>query len=149
MSLSYDIFTGSFLSKVAEYDFVNLEPEFRTEVVDGYMKRAVASFRKNCRYDLTSTADDEAREFNVDVASDDLDELADIISEGMVVQWLKPYVYKQENLENAISTRDFSVYSPANLLERIGDAYAKAQKDFTQAIREYSYNHGDLTSLHS
>lgn len=149
MGLSYDVFTGSFLSKVAEYEFINLEPDFRTEVVDGYMKRAIVAFKKNCKYDLVSSANDQKRKFKIDIASEDLDELVDIISEGMVVQWLKPYVYKQENLENAISTKDFSVYSPAELLLRIGNAYAKAQKDFTQAIREYSYNHGDLASLHS
>ena len=31
---------------------------------------------------------------------------------------------------------------------RVGNAYAKVQRDYTQMIREYSYNHGDLTKLH-
>ena len=84
----------------------------------------------------------------VDVKEEDEDELIEIISEGMVVQWLKPYVYKQELLENVLNTRDFTLYSPAELLLRVGNAYAKAQKDYTQMIREYSYNHGDLTVLH-
>ena len=66
----------------------------------------------------------------------------------MVVQWLKPYVYKQELLESTLNTRDFTAYSPAELLRRVGDAYTKAQKDYIQMVREYSYNHGDLTVLH-
>jgi len=66
----------------------------------------------------------------------------------MVVQWLKPYVYKQELLENVLNTKDFSTYSPAELLLRVGNAYAKAQKDYLNMIREYSFNHGDLTDLH-
>jgi len=148
MSLSYDTFTMAFLAKISEFDFINMESESRTDIVDGYMKRAVTAFRKNCKYDLFTTANDNDRVFNIDVADDDLDELVDIISEGMLVQWMKPYVYKQENLEMLLNTRDFTSYSPAELLMRIGNAYAKAQKDYTQMIREYSYNHGDLSDLH-
>ena len=64
------------------------------------------------------------------------------------MQWMKPYTYSQENLENVLNTRDFTTYSPAELLMRVGNAYEKAQKDFTKMMREYSYNHGDLTDLH-
>lgn len=148
MGFPYDYFTGAFLSKVSEYEFKNLLDWERQEVVDGYMKRAIVSFRKYCKYDLTNTADDEAREFKVDIPAKDADEIMDIVSEGMVVQWLKPYLYKQELLENIISTRDFSTYSPAELLMRVGNAYKSAQKDYTQMIREYSYNNGDLSDLH-
>lgn len=148
MSISYDVFTNAFLSKITEFEFIHLVEENRTAIVDGYMKRAISAFKKNCKYDLAGTGDDELREFSVDVSESDIDELVDIVSEGMVVQWLKPYVYKQELLENAINTRDFQTYSPAELLMRVGNAYAKAQKDYTQMIREYSYNHGDLSDLH-
>jgi len=152
MSLSYDVFTGAFLSKITEYDFVNMlnnvldgDP---SEIVDGYMKRAIAAFKNVCQYDLTSVANDNTREFDIDVSDEDMDELVDIISEGMVVQWLKQFVYQQENLQNVLNTRDFTTYSPAELLLRVGNAHKQAQKDYTQMIREYSYNHGDLTVLH-
>lgn len=148
MSVSYDVFIGSFLEKVTERDLLSLEQSQRDSVVIGYMKRAISGFRKICQYDFSTTSDDETRVFNVDVPDDDLTEIADIVSEGMVVQWLKPYVYKQELLENAIKTQDFTTYSPAELLLRVGNAYADAKKDYTQMIREYSFNTGDLTDLH-
>lgn len=148
MSVPYDLFTGAFLSKISEFDFIRLTEEDSTAIVDGYMKRAISVFRKNCKYDLLTTGDDTERIFAIDIPDADIDELADIISEGMVVQWLKPYVYKQELLENVLNTKDFSTYSPAELLMRVGNAYSKAQKDYTQMIREYSFNHGDLTDLH-
>lgn len=148
MSLSYDVFTGAFLSKITEYDFLSLSISERTKIIDGYMKKAISAFKKNCRYDLITTQDDIIREFNVDIADEDLDELVNIISEGMIVQWLKPYVYRQESLQNVLNTRDFTTYSPAELLLRVGDTYAKAQKDYIQMIREYSYNNGDLSDLH-
>lgn len=148
MSVPFDSFTEAFLDKITEYDFLKLDIDDRTAIIDGYMKRAISAFRKNCKYDFSSTADYVAREFAVDVNQSDIDELIDIISEGMVVHWLKPYTYKQELLENALNTRDYTTYSPAELLLRVGNAYAKVQKDYTQMVREYSYNHGDLTDLH-
>lgn len=148
MSVPYDTFTGAFLSKITEFDFANMDSFDRNFTVDGYMKRAIAAFKSICKYDLTTTADDNTREFDVEVTEDDLDEIVDIVSEGMIVQWLKPYVYRQENLESALSTKDFSTYSPAELLNRIGNAHADSRKAFTNMMREYSYNHGDLTELH-
>lgn len=148
MSVPYDKFTEAFLSKITEYDFINLKDFERNSLVDGYMKRAIASFRHVCIYDFSSTGDDMIREFDIDVPEDDLEEIVDIISEGMLVQWMKPFTYKQENLESVLNTRDFTTYSPAELLLRISSAYESVRKHFTGMTREYSYNHGDLTDLH-
>ena len=148
MSVPYDVFVDSFLAKISEYSFLSLEESDRIAMVDGFMKRALSGFHKNCQYDLFTTGNDDIRMFEVDIPEEDLIELADIVSEGMVVQWLKPYVNKQEILENVLNTKDFTTYSPAELLLRVGNAYAKAQKDYRDMIREYSYNHGDLSDLH-
>lgn len=147
MSISYDAITHAFLSKITEFEFLQIPEEDRTSIIDGYMKRAITAFKNVCQYDL-SLCDDVLREFTDDFDQADIDELLDIISEGMVVQWLKPYLYKQELLENALNTADFTTYSPAELLMRVGNAYEKAQKDYTQLVREYSYNHEDLSELH-
>ena len=148
MSVSYDEFTGAFLAKVRAYNFPE-DKNLRTEMVDGYMKLAIAEFRNICLYDFSTTQDDTIREFDVEISDTvDLYEIADIISEGMVVHWLKPYVYHQENLENALNTRDFTTYSPAELLRRVNDTYTATRRVFTNMMREYSYNHGDLTDLH-
>lgn len=135
MSVPYDLFTGAFLSKITEYDFIQIPEENRTAIVDGYLKRALPRFAKVCKHDMT-TCDDGERVFLVEIPADELDEIVDIVSEGMLEQWMKPYVYRQENLENVLSTRDFVTYSPAELLLRISNAYAKVQKDYTNMIRE-------------
>ena len=147
MTVSYDSIIAVFLSKITEFELLSLVEEDRNYILDGYLTRAAASFNKVCEYDL-SLRDEELREFTDDFEESDIDEIADILSEGMLVGWLKPYVYRQELLENVLNTNDFTTYSPAELLLRVGNAYSKAQKDYTQAIREYSFNHGDLTELH-
>lgn len=148
MAIPYDAFTGAFLNKISEFELLQLDDNTRTEVIDGYRKRAVSAFRKNCRVDLFTTGDETERAYLVDVTDEDADELIDIVSEGMLIQWLKPFVYQQDLLQNLLNTRDYTLYSPAELLMRVGNAYKQAQKDYTQMIREYSYNHGNLSDLH-
>lgn len=150
MIISYDIFAASFLAKITEYNLLELSDDLRTETVDGYMGAAMSNstFKKVCKVNFATAKIDNTRTLNIDGIDESIDEIVDIVSEGMIVQWLKPYVYKQELLENVLNSKDFSVYSPAELLLRVGNAYSKAQKDFTNMIREYSYNHGDLTDLH-
>lgn len=147
MSISYDLFTGAFLAKVTEYDFCNLDDYTRNSIVDGYMKRACAQFDKICKYDLTKR-DDIIRQFMIDVPDDEIDEIVDIVSEGMLAQWMKPFVYKQDNLMSVLNTKDFTTYSPAELLRQVSNAYSSVNKTFTSMMREYSYKHGDLTELH-
>lgn len=146
MSVSYDTFVGAFLGKVTEYDFIRLDPYDRNTTIDGYMKRACTEFNKVCKYDL-SDRDDIVREFAADIPETDLDEIVDIVSEGMLVQWMKPYFYNADNLQNVLNTSDYSAYSPAELLYRITTAYQEVKRDFKNMIKEYSYNHGDLSSL--
>ena len=148
MIVSYDVFTEAFLSKITEYNFCRLSESNRQAIVDGYMKRACAQFSQVCKYDIIH-GDDNARQFDMGTISAwELDEIVDIVSEGMLVQWMKPYTYKQENIENMLNTTDYSAYSPAELLHRIVEAYKMCKRDFTNMKREYSYRHGDLTDLH-
>lgn len=148
MTVSYDRFTEAFLAKITEYNFLKLEESDRQAIVDGYMKRAAAKFGEVCKYDILN-GDDENREYTFDGATPDrVDEIIDIVTDGMLEQWLRQYLYKQENLENLLNTADFSHYSPAELTYRITNAYNMCKKDFAWRIREYSYRHGDLTDLH-
>lgn len=146
MSVSYDLFTKAFLSKIEDRDLLQLSRYDAQEEVDGYMKRACARFNKVCHYDLTNR-DDNVREFKDDIPDDELDDIIDIVSEGMVVQWLKPQFYKAEHYRNVLNTRDFTSYSEAELLYRTTNAYKTARQRFVFMIRQYSYDYGDLTNL--
>lgn len=148
MRISYDDFIGTFLAKITEFDFAEMSADQKESLTEGYMKRAVVQFQSNCKYDLAGNADDVARMYQVDIPDAEVDEITEIVSEGMLIQWMKPFVYRQENLENVLNTADFTTYSPAELLYRIGNAYAKVQSDYTQMIREYSFVHGNLKGLH-
>lgn len=139
MSVSYDLFTDAFLRKITSYDFP-LEHYERTKEVDSYMKYAISKFRRYCRYDLSTTQDDNIREFIVDIPDYDLHEIVDIVSDGMVAQWLMPYANKSELMELQLNTRDFTGYSPANILKEIRAAYDEVRQRFNYEIRQYTYD---------
>ena len=112
------------------------------------MRRACARFNEVCQYDI-GHGDNDSRVFNLDGITDgELDEIVDIVTDGMLEQWFRQHLYKQENLENMLNTSDFTSYSPAELTYRVTNAYKACKKDFTNRIREYSYRHADLTDLH-
>lgn len=148
MKVSYDRFTEAFLSKITEYNFLALAEEDRQALVDGYMKRAASKFSEVCKFNIAE-GNDEDREYDFDNATyDEVEEIVDIVTDGMLEQWLRQHLYKQENLENMLNTADFSHYSPAELTYRITNAYKMCKKDYISRIREYSYRYGDLTDLH-
>lgn len=146
MSVEYDALTQGFLDKVTEYHFLELSDDVTQGVIDGYMKRACAQFSKICAHNITEF-DDINRQILVDIPMDEYYTIIDIISEGMVVQWLKPYAYNAENLENVLTTRDFNMYSPNELLRRVMAIHQTAKTNFTNMMRDYSYQFGDLTDL--
>lgn len=157
MVVSYDEFTTVFLDKIREYEFLSMEDEVRTEIIDGYMIRAFTEFKKNLHYNFLGFADNVNRQFDFsnepqevqDKLADDLTEIVNIVTDGMCLQWMKPYKNSQENLENVLNTRDFTLYSPAELLKQVRTTYKSLSDEYKQEIREYSFNHMDLEELHT
>ena len=153
MDVAFDVFTDAFLQKITEFDLLELEQPQRGNLTDSYLMRALAEFAPLCKECLTVSVDVEHRKAVFGGGADEWDwlattEVVNIVSEGMIVHWLKPYVNRQESLENIVNTRDFTTYSPAELLYRVGARFKDADKYFKQKSFEYSYAHGDLTRLH-
>ena len=46
MSITYDAITNAFLSKITEFEFLQIPEEDRTAIIDGYIKRSAAGFKK-------------------------------------------------------------------------------------------------------
>ena len=140
----YKAFIDTFLDKISDYKLLNYEDYLVDELAVGYMKRVCTKFDKICQADLSQQDDNEYA-----FLSDEIDdEIIDIVTDGMVVEWLRQYVNNSDNLENILNTKDFTMYSSKNLLAEIKSLYQDEQKAFTNSMREYSYNHGELSSLH-
>lgn len=137
---AYTTIYNSFLDKVNDYDLADMTAELAQTSMRGWLNQAVVRFLESCKKDLTQT---EEGGFTEDL---DLMEI-DILTEGMVEAWLKPIRNNLDLLRNALSTKDFMTFSPANLLDKVNDTYSMAHANFLSRIKEYSFIRNDVGDL--
>ena len=137
---AYTTIYNSFLDKVNDYDLADMTAELAQTSMRGWLNQAVVRFLESCKKDLTQT---EEGGFTEDL---DLMEI-DILTEGMVEAWLKPIRNNLDLLRNTLSTKDFTTFSPANLLDKVNDTYSMAHANFLSRIKEYSFIRNDVGDL--
>jgi len=137
---AYTTIYNSFLDKVNDYDLADMTAELAQTSMRGWLNQAVVRFLESCKKDLTQT---EEGGFTEDL---DLMEI-DILTEGMVEAWLKPIRNNLDLLRNALSTKDFTTFSPANLLDKVNNTYSMAHANFLSRIKEYSFIRNDVGDL--
>ena len=137
---AYTTLYNSFLDKVNDYDLADMTEAMAQTSMRGWLNQAAVRFLESCKKDLTQT---EEGGFSEDL---DLMEI-DILTEGMVEAWLKPLRNNLDLLRNALSTKDFTTFSPANLLDKVNDTYAMAHANFLSRIKEYSFIRNDVGDL--
>lgn len=142
MATPYSDVFNVFLGKITDYDLPKFNDIDREDILEGYMVSACVKFNKVCLVDLYDRNND-SKQFNNDLD----DEIIDIITENMLVEWLKPKLLSTENLENALSTKDFSLFSPANLLGNIRETMKEIRKEAKVLINNYSFNHASPERL--
>ncbi len=142
MATPYSKIIEPFLLKVRDYDLSKFTDIEKTEIVIGLLIASCIKFEKVCKSDL-SNRDDSLQVFNSDLS----DEEIDIISEGMIVEWIKPRVYSSENLRNVLNTKDYNQYSPANLLKELRETLKSSKQEYKALINNYSFSHADFSKL--
>ena len=142
----YETVFAEFKDKITDPDLILFSEDLQTESLISYMNKAISRCKREVKKTVDLTIrDDEIMEFGSEVP----DEVIDIITEWMTVFWLEQYVNNSENLQNSLSTKDFSFFSPANLLEKIGNRYDIARKYSKGKTNEYSFIISDMKELKS
>lgn len=140
MATAFTVIYNSFLDKVSDYDLADMIQTNAEEFMHGLLNQAVVRFLESCKKDLTQV---DSTGFTEDL---DLMEI-DILTEGMVEAWLKPIRNNLELMRNALNTKDFTTFSPANLLDKVNDTYNIAHANFLSRIKEYSFIRNDVGDL--
>lgn len=142
MGTPYEDIIKAFLGKVTDLDLPRFENDMREEIVMGYMKTACAKFSRICS--KVTDIDLSDRDNILKCFNDELDdEVIDIITENMLVEWLKPKVLFSDNLSNVLNTKDFSTYSPANMLKELRETLDYLKKNARALINNYSFAHSE------
>ena len=126
MGTKYEEIYERYRARVKNYDFLDYD----------------AITREEYQRDLHDREDDILR-FNVSLTNRE----KNILSLGMVLHFVEPYVYNTDALQNAMNTKDFSLYSPANLLEKMTELMESTERRLKGEINLYSFRNGEISAL--
>lgn len=142
MATTYDTIFEAFKDKITDYDLAAYSESLQWDIMVALLDSACRRFNRICAQDL-SDRDDETETFNIDLS----DEEIDIITEQMVVEWLKPILNDTDNLHNRINTKEYTSISPANMLLAIKDSYAMSRGHARSLMIRYSYLNSNIEEL--
>lgn len=140
MATEFDAVYGAFLAKVSDYDLADMVETDAKAVMYDYLKQAIGKFSESCKKDLSDVT---GQSFNADLTYFEMD----IISELMVEGWCKPRLYNLDLLRNKLSTKDFTTFSPANLLDKVREVYELSHRRARSMINEYSFRENNIGEM--
>lgn len=128
--------------KFADRNLLKLTDEEKEQVLEKYLLSSQVRFSNVCRFDL-SDRDEEKKQFN-----QTLDEASiEILALGIAYYWLRAKVLRVELMKNNLSTKDFTVFSNANLLKEVRETRDTIYKEWIGMINDYSFRNGDIANL--
>lgn len=142
MATTFEAIYNSFYSKVTDFDLADMLEDSASAFLFDLLKQAVARFNSNLGTAVFKMNDSESQ-FTADLTDLEID----IISEIMVENWLKPKLNNSELLRNRLSTKDFSQFSPANLLNAVRESFNLAHSRSESLVNKYTFMVNDVRDL--
>lgn len=137
MPTSFQEVYALFLDNINDLGLISYNDEINEELLESYLQKAIIQFAPYCN--KLDHIDLVHKKFNQDLTKQEVN----ILAEYMVLSWLRPYVNNSENLKSVLSTADYSIYSPANMLKQLSDYYAASLSNVTSLRNEYTLLHDD------
>ena len=132
MGTPYTVLYESVLSKIKDYDFINLSETDIYEVLSDYIRPAIVSFRI-CKIDLSNRNEDG---FNETLNDTEIE----ILSNYMVINYLDSnYIRVPLALKQTLLSKDFNAFSPANQLNAVMAVRDKYLSDNETLLSRYSW----------
>ena len=125
--------------RITDYDVLKRAFQDHYTLMERYLMSAVSDFRPHCIYDLTDRNEDE-KCFNADLD----DECLEILALGISYYWLSSRALSSELMANRMSTKEYTFFSPANLLGQVKELRNDVQQEFQRALVLYTYRHGNI-----
>lgn len=142
MATSFESIYARCRGRIKDYDKEGYTDELFEQAERDLLTLAIDDFSDICVQDLNDY-NDELKEFNIDLSRKE----QNILSLGMIVHWIEPYIYNSDALRNAMSTKDFTFFSPANLLEKMTDLYKLSQESLRAEMNAYSFRMNNVSEL--
>ena len=123
------IFTR-FLSQIEDESWLEIEEEILIELMYYYLVKSIVEFNV-CKKDLTIDFD------NDEIVSDLSEDEVLILAFGMVIHYLTPKILREENLQQMVTSSDFSKLSNANMLDKLIKLRVQVRNDYQMYLHKY------------
>ena len=130
------------ITRFRDYTWLKYSDEDKAYLLRNYLRFVQTDFGPICLENLDDF-DDEAGSFNITLSND----VINILAAGVSYYWLDAKIMNSENLRNYMSTKDYSYFSPANLLREMTALKEMAWKEYNRRMTMYGYFKADISSL--
>lgn len=142
MPTSFEEIYGRAVFKFTDYSFVDTCRDFKEAVLQQYLLSSIVDFQHSCKYNLNDY-DLKQDRFNVELGNEEIE----ILALGIAFHWLSAQALNRQNLKNMIHNKDYTSYSPANLLKEIRTLRDEIEKEYRGKINTYSFRYGSFDTL--
>ena len=143
MTSSYEKIYSSFLSRVTDYSFVEVNEDDVIDLMNGWMKSVVSQpYVRRLFSSILFDDYEEVVEFelktSVDDSADD-DFVTEILSRGMVIEWLEPQVKSVVNIAQMFGGKEQKFYAQSAHMAELKDMLKTAKSELRRMICDYGY----------
>lgn len=129
-----------FLAQVKTHDLANMPETSLEENMQLWLLNSLGYFTL-CKKELTY--DSQLSEFTEDL---DMNEKA-ILASYMTIEYLNTFLIKEQNLSQALNSKDYRMYSPANQLRALLDVQDKLEDRINTRLSRYSWNKSSIREM--
>lgn len=130
MATPVDKIFSRFLSQIEDESWLEIDEEILEELMYDYLAKSIVEFNV-CKKDLTID-----KENNEIVSNLEEDEML-ILAFGMVIHYLTPKILREENLQQMVTSSDFSKLSNANMLDKLLKLRIQIRSDYQMYLHKY------------
>lgn len=137
MMTPYHEVYGRFLSKITDYSLlekIEKDSEFVESILHDYLLGAIANFTYAPSNKLEER-DDESQSFKSELKQIEIE----ILSKFMVVEYLSSTIISTDKIEFNLPSKDFNVFSPANLIKEVREIKEMETKQAVDLMVENYY----------
>lgn len=129
-----------FLAQVKTHELANMPDTSLEENMQLWLTNSLGYFtacRKSLDYDLQLSSFD-----------DELDNNEQTILAGyMAIEYLNTFLMKEQNLSQALNSKDYRMYSPANQLKALASTQVEMEARINTRLSRYSWNSKSIKGL--
>ena len=140
----YSVIYDRAIFKIKSQRLLGMSLIDRTAVLLHFLQSAIVDFADSCKYDLTNRSDTNGY-FNIDLGEKEIE----ILSYGVAYYWAMGQTLDEKNMKNVMSPKDYTKYSPANLLKELENIRQNLKREFLGRINTYSYVDGSFRAINS